>query len=85
MHQQNKNNEERESASKFGETTVARHFVEMQHSINELRWVILEQIYGQDKESVKIRLLRREIHWIVELETMAPEGLNEACHFSAFL
>lgn len=56
----------------------------MKYNINELRWTILEQIYGQDKESVRIKLLRREVYWIVELDSIAPKGLNEACNFSVF-
>lgn len=86
---QRKSGEERElineSVRKFGETTVARHFIEMKHGINEFRWVILEQIYDNNIDSIKTRLLRREVHWIVELKTFAPKGLNETYHFSAFL
>lgn len=45
---QNKSTEEREitvrSDGKFGETTVAQHFVEARHRVNELKWLILEQV-----------------------------------------
>lgn len=70
---------------KYGETSVAQHFAAARHSVSDLRWAILEQIYEQNIGNLKNKLLRRETYWIVELDTMAPKGLNENCCFSAFL
>lgn len=48
---QNKTEKERteyqkmKSEHKYGETTVARHFIQAGHRVNELRWQILEKNY----------------------------------------
>lgn len=31
---------------KFGETSVAQHYAEAKHTVSDLRWAVLEQIYG---------------------------------------
>lgn len=74
-----------ESGHRFGETSVARHFQENKHNVSNLRWAILEQINIENVHYIKNKLLRREAHWIIELETLTPKGLNENCHMSAFL
>lgn len=67
--------------SKWRETGVARHFSEMSHNLCDLRWQIIEEIYGKNINEVKKRLLQREVFWIFALETLSPNGLNEECNW----
>lgn len=69
---------------KYGETTAARHFFEKRHTISELRWVMVETVYGDDRQ-MKKRLLQREVYWITILETPAPKGLNENGHCNIYV
>lgn len=68
---------DRQETNKYGESTVARHFYEMRRNISDLRWVVIEKVFGNDESQIKTRLLQREVHWIVTLDTKAPNGLNE--------
>lgn len=70
---------------RFGESIVERNFWEAKHRVSELKWQVLEHVFGNDSHQIGIRLLQREVTWIVRLETLAPKGLNESCNFSAFL
>lgn len=69
---------------KYGETTAARHFFEKRHTISEIKWVIVETVYGDDRQ-MKKRLLQREVYWITTLETLAPKGLNENGHCNIYV
>lgn len=80
-----KQENEKVEKGKIGENTVARHFFEMRHAGSELKWTIVEQIYGQDNAQIKTRLLQREVYWIVTLDTKSPNGLNENCSCNVFL
>lgn len=52
--------EQQKSERRFGETTAARHFVEVNHRINELRWLVLEKIHDNDPQQIGSKLLRRD-------------------------
>lgn len=76
-------NPNKKIGEKTKETGVARHFVEKNHKISELRWQVIEKVYGEsNKEALKSKLLRREVFWIHRLETMQPNGMNEECRYS---
>lgn len=68
----------------YGESSVARHFFEARHGIAELRWQIIEEVYG-DPTQIERNLLRREAYWITTLETLVPKGLNEECNLNVFI
>lgn len=59
--------------------------MEAGHRVNELRWQIIEKVEENNPQQIGTSLLKRETHWIIELDTLAPKGLNEACNFSAFM
>lgn len=70
---------------RFGETTVAKHFHECYHNVSDLKWLILEQIFDEDKYNVGRTLLQHETYWIDKLKTIALHGMNEICNFNVFL
>lgn len=82
--EQNKDEKERNKKS-FGETTVARHFNEKRHTVSELRWQVIEQIFCLARQNINLTLLQRESYWINHMETLHPKGLNEKCNMSVFL
>lgn len=45
---------------KFGETSVARHVAEARHNVSDLRWLIIEEVYGNNRTQVNLHLLQRE-------------------------
>lgn len=63
------------------ETGVAQHFCEAGHQISELRWQVIEKIYGHPMNQ-RATLLKREVFWIHKLQTLQPNGLNEECRYS---
>lgn len=58
---------------------------EMRNNISDLRWVVIEKVFGNVESQIKTRLLQREVYWMVTLDTKAPNGLNENCSFNVFL
>lgn len=80
-----RNEASQELKVKYGETGVAKHFNEMGHQVNDLRWQIIVQIYEKNKHECHIKLLKREAYSINKLEILSPKGLNENCQLCIFL
>lgn len=47
---------------KFGETSVTRHFAEARHNVSDLHWLVIEEVYGNERTQVNLRLLQRETY-----------------------
>lgn len=75
----------KDQRSKYCESTVAKHFFKMRHNISDLKWSILEKVYGNDEMQVRTRLLQREVYWIGKLDIKTPNGSNENFNFRVFL
>lgn len=71
--------------TKYGETTVARHFYQNNHKVSDLKWMVLEQIEGNNNRQIQKQLLKREFFWISTLATVFPDGMNEKFNFSVYL
>ncbi|XP_041417760.1 uncharacterized protein LOC121393382 [Xenopus laevis] len=70
----------------YTDTAVARHFAEMKHNVNQLKWLVLEVVQNPPRGGdVKTKLLQREMYWIKKLNTMNPKGLNESWSVKSFL
>lgn len=52
-----------ENRSKYGEASVARHFLEFSHHVSDLRWQIVEEVFGNDESQIKTCLCQREVYW----------------------
>lgn len=79
---------EHRSAIRRGDLTspVAKHFLEAQHSVAQLRFMAIEQIKRPKRGGNMVNLLlRRELHWIYTLQTRSPRGMNEEVDLSPFL
>lgn len=83
--EQEKQHSKEEPKKKFGETTVARHFLEYKHNVSEIKWQIVEQIEVRAHTDMGLQLLRRESYWINKLGTLAPQGMNENLNLNVFL
>ena len=59
---------------KHHDTPVAVHFNSTNHSAENLRCEILEAIKGDPEDSTQ--RLSRETHWIHQLQTLHPNGMN---------
>lgn len=44
---------------KYGEMGVAKHFLKSSHEVSDLRWQIVEQLYGEDKQNFNPKLQTR--------------------------
>lgn len=60
------------------------NFFEKRHNVSELKWTVVEMIYGENEHQIKRRLLQREVYWIATMEMLAPKGFNECCNFNAY-
>ena len=60
---------------------ASMHFKQPGHNFNKhAKFTLIEQIKKVDntgKDTIKIRLKRREDFWISTLDTLAPKGLNQ--------
>ncbi|OCT90662.1 hypothetical protein XELAEV_18019279mg [Xenopus laevis] len=65
-------------------TSVSRHWAEYNHTISQLRWMVLEEVVLKSG-NVDQKPLQRETYWIWKLNTLAPRGLNEAINYTCFL
>lgn len=65
------------------ETSLARHFATSKHQVSDVKWMVLEEVWGCNSDAdLKKRLLAREVYWIHSLNTLQPTGLNEECVYS---
>lgn len=46
------------TSTKYGETTVARHFYQNNHKVSGLKWMVLEQIEGNNTRQMQNKLLK---------------------------
>ncbi|CAH2275576.1 Hypothetical predicted protein, partial [Pelobates cultripes] len=71
---------------KKSELPVAKHFLELGHSLPSMKLMAIDQIplprRGGDRKKM---LLQRELFWIRTLQTVYPNGLNEKYSLSVFL
>ena len=54
------------------EKPVAKHFNQVDHSINDLAIMVIEMIHKDDTEYRR----RKESHWIETIRSLTPDGLN---------
>lgn len=57
MNNSSETNTEQKQQKKFGESMVGHHFYEAKCSVSDLKWQIVEELYGDDVEQIQIRLL----------------------------
>ena len=69
------------------EYAMARHYLQANHgSPASLKFWGIERITAPSRGGDIInKLLRREAHWIHNLDTLEPNGLNEEMSLSCFL
>jgi len=65
-------NNHRSDIKLFKNTTIAIHFNDTNHTVNNLKITPIEQLHTED---TRLRL-QREKYWIKTLHTQYPEGLN---------
>lgn len=66
-----------ESARNKPPTSMGKHFSSNSHSEDDVKIQILEFIKKSPKaENTKIFRKKRELHWIYQLKTLDPNGLN---------
>ncbi|OCT55392.1 hypothetical protein XELAEV_18002551mg [Xenopus laevis] len=76
------------SSINLGNTTlpVSKHFVDMGHTVDHLKFMVLEVVpptrRGGDRE---LKLKRREVRWINMLKSLHPLGLNRDYDLFLFL
>ncbi|XP_066465117.1 uncharacterized protein [Eleutherodactylus coqui] len=59
------------------DSPVSKHFVELKHSVNQLRFRVIDHVPKQPRGRDRVLLLKqKELKWIQMLDTMAPKGLN---------
>jgi hypothetical protein len=59
------------------DATLANHFTQKDHSINDLSITPIEQLQNEnDERKNKHKRLTRETYWIKELMTYTPYGIN---------
>ena len=61
-------------------TSASHHFLGKNHNFNtQAKFILTRQIHhiNIDTEKIKDRLKQRENFWILTLETLKPEGLNQ--------
>ncbi|OCT62596.1 hypothetical protein XELAEV_18043680mg [Xenopus laevis] len=62
------------------EQTVASHFVEKGHGVQQLKYQAPTMRRGGDRTK---GLLKKEAMWIIKLETLTPQGLNREYNLQA--
>lgn len=78
---------EHRSAIRRGDmdSPVARHFLERAHPISQLRFLGIELVPKPNRGgNFTEKLLRRELFWIYQLNTLSPRGLNEDRDFGGY-
>ena len=53
-------------------TPLTMHFNEHDHSLDDMKCMIIEKVFGESQD----QRLRRESFWIAKLKTLIPHGLN---------
>jgi hypothetical protein len=53
-------------------TLVTLHFNQVDHSLDDMRCIVIEKVYSQ----IHSRRLAREAFWVSKLKTLSPYGLN---------
>lgn len=67
-------------------SSIARHFLALQHQVSQLRFMAIEQVRLPKRGGDLIKhTLQRELHWIYELNTKSPLGLNEEIDLSPYV
>ncbi len=65
---------------------VARHFVDMSHSVLYLNFVVIEKLTQTRRGgNLERRLLQKECRWIFYLKSLHPLGMNEDLSLNCFL
>ncbi|XP_069466482.1 uncharacterized protein [Ambystoma mexicanum] len=65
---------------------VARHFIEFQHTIAQIKFQVIEIVKRPHRGGNYQSLLsQREKYWIHTLDTLQPKGLNDEFSLSCFL
>lgn len=79
---------EHKSAIRRGDITspVARHFMEKNHTVQELKCIGIEQVHTPRRGgNLDKMLLQREAFWMYHLQSMSPKGMNEDFELTCFL
>ena len=72
-------NGHRSAIKKGGQSLLHRHFHQPDHSVDDMRVQILENVYHSSENPTLLTSLRRtrELFWIKELGTAKPYGFND--------
>ena len=72
-------NGHRSAIKKGGQSLLHRHFHQPDHSVDDMRVQILEEVYHSSENPTLLTSLRRtrELFWIKELGTAKPHGFND--------
>ncbi|XP_077148071.1 uncharacterized protein LOC143808847 [Ranitomeya variabilis] len=63
--------------TKHIELPVPRHFDKMGHSVNQLRYRVIDDVPAPRRGGDRVSMLKRkELKWIFELDTLSPRGMN---------
>ncbi|XP_071986734.1 uncharacterized protein [Engystomops pustulosus] len=64
---------------------IPAHFLEARHSINQLKFQIIEHVEMPRRGGDRVGLLKkRESYWIHTLQTLQPDGLNRDYNIQSF-
>ena len=76
-------NKHRNDSKKEGTIDIDQHFREPNHSFDDFRMIVIEEITDRNmtKEQIRHTLLKREDFWILKLQTLEPQGFNDRLNF----
>ena len=71
-------NKHRNDSKKEGTIAIDQHFCLPNHTFNDFRMIVIEEISNQNmtKDQIRRILLKREDFWITKLQTLEPHGFN---------
>jgi hypothetical protein len=77
-------NKHRNDSKKEGSIGIDLHFREPNHSFDDFRIIIIEEITSKNmtREQIRHTLLKREDFWISKLNTLEPHGFNDKLNFT---
>ncbi|OCT95215.1 hypothetical protein XELAEV_18012901mg, partial [Xenopus laevis] len=71
---------------KVKQSPVAQHFIEVGHSVSQLRFQVLQQVLKPRRGGDRIKLLLKcESSWICRLETLSPKSMNKEYDLSTII
>ena len=76
-------NKHRNDSKKDGTISIDQHFRQQNHTFDDFRMIVIEEIYNGNmtREQIRHTLLKREDFWIKKLQTLEPHGFNDKLNF----